>query len=113
MKNTINTIILSDYSEYDEHKCRNGGAYGYDYIYTYDYDSNSFSYEWTTTSELIPDSEPSGSYSLSDVLTEMSDFIRGYANFKNCAVYVNGVCVWESTPVENMDVDTSNYFLED
>lgn len=45
MKNTINTITLSDYSEYDEHKCRNGGAYGYDDIFTYSPENDSFTWE--------------------------------------------------------------------
>lgn len=111
--NRINIVALSDYSEYDSSKCRNGGAYGYDYIYTYSRDSDSFMYEWMTTCELVPDTEASSGYSIEQVLADMADFIRSNANTPNCTVYVNGICIWESTPSENMDVNTSNYFLED
>ena len=113
MENKINSITLSDYSEYIEGKHRNGGAYGYDSIYTYNRDTGSFTYEWTTTSELMSDDEPSGNYSLIQVLVDTVDFISRNADSKNCAVYINGVKIWESTPSENMDVDTSNYFLDE
>lgn len=111
--NKIYMVTLSDYSEYVEGKHRNGGAYGYDCIYTYNRDTDSFTYEWTTTNELMPDDEPSGSYSLTQVLTDVADFISRNADSKNCIVYINGVRVWESTPQENIDIDMSDYFLED
>lgn len=113
MENRINVITLSDYSEYIDGKHRNSGAYGYDEVFTYSPENHSFTYEWFSTCELTPDHEPSGAYSLAEVLAEMADFIRSNANTSNCTVYVNGAVVWTSTPIENTDIDTSDYFLED
>lgn len=111
--NRINVVALSNYSEYDSSKCRNGGAYGYDYIYTYSRDSDSFMYEWMTTCELVPDAEASSGYSLEQVLADMADFIRRNANTPNCTIYVNGICVWESTPIGSHDMDESGLYFNE
>lgn len=113
MKNRIDSIALSDYSEYIEGKHRNGGAYGYDEVYTYSPDMDCFVFEWFTTSELTPDGTSQGKFTLEDVMFEVADFVRHNANSPNCTVYVNGVAVWESTPSEDVDVDTSIDFLDD
>ena len=113
MKNRVNVITLSDYSEYVEGKHRNGGAYGYDCIYTYNRDTDSFTYEWTTTSELMSDDEPSGNYSLTQVLAYMANFIRRNANTPNCTVYINGTVVWESTPIDSYDIDNSDLYFDE
>ena len=113
MKNRINTITLADYSEYDEHKYRNGGAYGYDDIFTYSPENDSFTWESFSTCELTPDSEPSEGYSLFKVLAEMADFIRRNANTPNCTVYVNGTIIWESTPIDSHDIDESGLYLDE
>ena len=86
MKNRINVVALDDYSEYNEDKCRNGGAYGYDDIFTYSPENDSFTWESFSTCELTPDSEPSDGYLLLEVLAEMADFIRRNANTPNCTV---------------------------
>lgn len=111
--NKIYMVTLSDYSEYDSSKCRNGGAYGYDYVYTYNRDTESFTYKWMTTCELIPDEISPEPYSLIEVLAEMANFIRSHADISKCSVYVNGIVVWNSTLLENMDVDMFNYFLDE
>lgn len=113
MENRINMITLSDYSEYVEGKHRNGGAYGYDAIYTYSPNTDSFTYKWTTTYELMSDDEPSGNYSLIQVLADMADFISRNADSKNCTVYINGAIIWESTPIDSYDIDNSDLYLDD
>ena len=114
MKNTINTITLADYSQFVEGKHRNGGCYGYDIIYTYSPEQDRFTREWCTTCELTPeDEEPDDGYSVHEAISELIDFVRQFAYVPNCAVYVNGVTVWTSTPQENIDIDTSNYFLDE
>lgn len=97
--NKIYMVTLSDYSEYIEGKHRNGGGYGYDAIYKYDCDTDSFTYKWTTTSELMSDDEPSGNYSLAQVLSDVADFISRNTDSKNCIVYINGIIIWKSTPI--------------
>lgn len=111
--NKIYMVTLSDYSEYVEGKHRNGGAYGYDCIYTYNRDTDSFTYEWTTTNELMPDDEPSGSYSLAQVLADVADFISRNTDSKNCIVYINGAIIWESTSIDFQDIDNSGLYLDD
>lgn len=111
--NKIYMVTLSNYSEYIEGKHRNGGAYGYDYTYMYNRDTDSFTYERTTTCELIPDDKPSGSYSLTQVLSEVADFISRNADSENCIVYINGVIIWESTPIDSYDIDNSNLYLDE
>lgn len=112
--NRISTIRLADYSQFVDGKHRNGGCYGYDVIYTYSPEQDRFTREWCTTCELTPeDEEPDDGYPLYSAISELVDFVRQFVDTPNCAVYINDVCVWESTPIENMDVDISNYFLED
>lgn len=111
--NKIYIITLSDYSEYDSSKCRNGGAYGYDDIFTYSPKNDSFTWESFSTCELTPDSEPSNGYSLFEVLAEMADFISRNADSKNCTVYINGIIIWESTPISSQDIDNSGLYLDD
>ena len=111
--NRINTITLADYSQFVDGKHRNGGCYGYDVIYTYSPEQDRFTREWFTTCELTPDEEPVDGYSLDAALSEMADFIHQFADAPNCTVYINGIVVWTSTPQENMNVDTSNYFLDE
>ena len=113
MKNTINTITLSDYSEYDSSKCRNGGAYGYDDIFTYSPENDSFTWESFLTCELTSDGLVSDGYSLLEVLAEMTDFIRRNANTPNCTVYINGTVIWESTSIDSHNIDESGLYLED
>lgn len=111
--NRINVITLADYSQFVDGKHRNGGCYGYDCIYTYNRDTDSFTYEWTTTSELISDDEPSGNYSLTQVLAYMANFIRRNANTPNCTVYVNGTVIWESIGIDSHDIDESGLYLDE
>lgn len=111
--NRIYTITLADYSQFVDGKHRNGGCYGYDIIYTYSPEQDRFTREWCTTCELTPDGEPVDGYSLYAALNEMVDFIRQFADTPNCVVYVNDVAVWTSTPQENIDIDMSNYFLDE
>lgn len=86
MRNRINMIIMSDYSEYSD---------GCEYIYTYNRDTDSFTYKWTSATELMSD-EPFRNYSLTQVLVDMADFISLNANLKNCTVSINGTVIWES-----------------
>lgn len=111
--NRINTITLADYSQYVDGKHRNGGCYGYDVIYTYNPEKNSFTREWITTCELTPDENPVDGFSLDAAISEMIDFARQFVNAPDCTIYVNGICVWTSTPSENTDIDTSDYFLDE
>ena len=113
MKNKINTITLSDYSEYNEHKCRNGGAYGYDDIFTYSPENDSFTWESFSTCELTPNSESSDGYSLLEILAETANFIRCNTNIPNCTVYVNGTVIWESTPIDSHDIDESSLYFDE
>ena len=115
MNNTIYTIRLADYSQFVEGKHRNGGCYGYDIIYTYSPEQDRFTREWCTTCELTPeDDEPDDGWSLYAALNEMVDFIHQFADTPNCAVYVNDVTVWTSIPQqENIDIDISEYFLDE
>lgn len=113
MENKINSIVLSDFSEYVEGKHLNGGCYGYDEIYKYSPEMDCFVFKWFTTSELIPEGVLQSKFTLEDVIFEMAEFIRNNADNSNCTVYINGTAVWTSTPSEKTDVDTSNYFLDE
>lgn len=113
MKNNINVITLSDYSEYVEGKHLNGGCYGYDEIYTYSPDMDCFVFEWFTTSELIPDGVLQSKFTLEDIIFEMAEFIRHNANTPNCTVYINGIVIWESTPIDSHDIDEIGLYLDE
>lgn len=113
MKNRINVVTLADFSEYIYGKHRNGGAYGYDDTFKYSPENDSFTWESLSTCELTPDSELSDGYSLFEVLAEMADFIRRNANTPDCAVYINGIVVWESTPIDSYNIDNSNLYLDE
>ena len=111
--NRIHTITLADYSQFVDGKHRNGGSYGYDVIYTYSPEQDKFTREWCTTCELTPGEEPIGGYSLDAALSEMADFVRQFADAPNCTVYINGVVIWESTPIDSQDIDKSSLYLDD
>ena len=111
--NRINTITLADYSQFVDGKHRNGGCYGYDTIYTYSPEQDRFTREWCTTCELTPDGEPVDGYPLYAAISELIDFVRQSADTPNCAVYVNDVCVWESTPIDSHDIDESSLYLDE
>lgn len=111
--NKIYTITLADYSQFVDGKHRNGGCYGYDVIYTYSPEQDRLTREWCTTCELTPEEEPVEGFSLDAAISELAEFVSQFADAPNCTVYINGIVVWESTPIDSYDIDNSNLYLDE